>query len=83
MSTKFRYTIEIIPESDGVGYYVTVPSLPGCFSQGKTIEEAKKNALKAIAFHIKSLKKTGEPIPSESPESYKTVVYEIASLRSQ
>jgi len=42
MSTKFRYTIEIIPESDGVGYYVTVASLPGCFSQGKTIEEAKK-----------------------------------------
>ena len=78
MSTKFRYTIEIIPESDGVGYYVMVPSLPGCFSRGKTIEEAKKNALKAIALHIKSLKKAGEPILSESPESYKTVV-EVAA----
>lgn len=54
MSTKFRYTIEIIPESDRIGYYVIVPALPGCFSQGKTIEEAKKNALKAITLHIKS-----------------------------
>ena len=78
MSTKFRYTIEIIPESGRIGYYVIVPALPGCFSQGKTIEEAKKNALKAITLHIKSLKKAGESIPSETPESYKTVV-EVAA----
>jgi predicted RNase H-like HicB family nuclease len=78
MPTKFRYTIEIIPEEDGIGYYVVVPSLPGCFSQGKTIEEAKKNIMKAIALHIKSLKKAGEPIPSETEESYKTVV-EVAA----
>ena len=42
MSAKYRYTIEIVPEEDGIGYYAAVPSLPGCFSQGKTIEEAKK-----------------------------------------
>mgnify|MGYP001574965583 FL=1 len=78
MPTKFRYTIEIIPEEDGIGYYVVVPSLPGCFSQGKTIEEAKKNIMKAIALHIKSLKTAGEPIPSETEESYKTVV-EVAA----
>ena len=78
MSSKFRYTIHIIPESDEMGYYVVVPSLPGCFSQGKTVEEAKRNVLKAIALHIKSLKKAGEPIPSETVESYKTVV-EVAA----
>ena len=78
MSTKFRYTVEIIPEQDERGYYVIVPSLPGCFSQGKTIEEAKKNVLRAITLHIKSLKKAGEPIPSETVDSYKTVV-EVAA----
>lgn len=78
MSTKLRYTVEIVPEQDGRGYYVVIPSLPGCFSQGKTIEEAKKNVLRAIALHIKSLKKAGEPIPSETVESYKTVV-EVAA----
>lgn len=78
MSTKFRYTIHIIPESDKVGYYVVVPSLPGCFSQGKTVEEARENVLGAIALHIKSLKKAGEPVPSETVESYETVV-EVAA----
>ncbi|OGW42600.1 MAG: hypothetical protein A2132_07450 [Nitrospirae bacterium RBG_16_43_11] len=78
MPTRYRYTIEIIPEEDGIGYYAVVPSLPGCFSQGKTIEEAKKNIKEAIALHIKSLKKAGEPIPSESAEAYKTVI-EVAA----
>lgn len=78
MATMFRYTIEIIPEEDETGYYVIVPSLPGCFSQGKTIEEAKANASEAISLHIQSLKQSGEPIPHESPEAYKTVV-EVAA----
>ena len=25
MSAKYRYTIEIVPEEDGIGYYATVP----------------------------------------------------------
>jgi antitoxin HicB len=78
MAAKLRYTVEIIPEEDGIGYYVVVPALPGCFSQGKTIEEAKKNAAKAISLHIKSLKKAGEPVPSEPAESFLTVI-EVAA----
>ncbi len=49
-----------------------VPSLPGCFSQGKTIEEAKKNILQSIKLHLKSLKKAGE-CPTEV-ESYQTTI---------
>ena len=78
MSTRYRYTLEIIPEEDGIGYYAVVPSLPGCFSQGKTIEETKKNIKEAITLHIKSLKKAGEVVPSESAEAYKAVV-EVAA----
>ena len=78
MPTRYRYTIEIIPEEDGIGYYAVVPSLLGCFSQGKTIDEAKKNIKEAIALHIKSLKKAGQPIPSESAEAFKTVI-EVAA----
>lgn len=78
MPITLRYKVEIIPEEDGIGYYVVVPTLPGCFSQGKTIESAKKNISKAISLHIKSLKKAGEPIPSEPSESYLTVI-EVAA----
>lgn len=78
MALRLRYKVEIIPEEDGIGYYVIVPALPGCFSQGKTIEAAKRNIAKAISLHIKSLKKAGEPIPSEPSESYLTVI-EVAA----
>ena len=41
--------LEIIVEKDESGYYVgEVPALPGCFSQGKTIEELKGNITEAI-----------------------------------
>ena len=36
-------------EQDETGYYFAeVPALPGCFSQGKTIAEAKENIKEAI-----------------------------------
>lgn len=73
-----RYKVEIVPEEDGIGYYVLVPALPGCFSQGHTIEEAKRNVRKAIALHIRALKKSGEVIPAEREESYHTVI-EVAA----
>ena len=40
---------QVVIEKDESGYYVAeVPALPGCFSQGKTAEEAKKNIKEAI-----------------------------------
>ena len=39
------------------GYVVAeVPSLPGCISQGKTLEEAKANIQEAIELYIEMLK---------------------------
>ena len=41
--------LNIIIEKDEKGYYVAeVPALPGCFSQGKTYEEAITNIKEAI-----------------------------------
>lgn len=57
---KYRVVIEV--DEDGV-YVASVPSLPGCISQGKTREEALKNIEDAVKGYIKSLKKHGEPVP--------------------
>lgn len=62
MPRRYRYTIKIIPEEDGIGYYAVVPSLPGCFSQGKTIEDAKKNIKEAITHHTNCLNRGVHPI---------------------
>jgi predicted RNase H-like HicB family nuclease len=41
--------LHVIVEKDEAGYYVAeVPALPGCFSQGKTYEEAISNIKEAI-----------------------------------
>lgn len=57
---KYRVTIQV--DEDGV-YVATVPSLPGCISQGRTRKEAIGNIKDAIDGYLKSLKKHGEPIP--------------------
>lgn len=59
------YTFEIVieKESDDEGYMAYSPNLPGCFSNGKTIEEAKRNIRTAIEQHIESLRAHGQPIP--------------------
>ena len=43
------------------GYVVEVPALPGCFSQGKTIDEAIANARDAIQGVLETLQRNGEP----------------------
>jgi predicted RNase H-like HicB family nuclease len=41
--------LHVIIEQDEAGYYVAeAPALPGCFSQGKTREEAIANIKEAI-----------------------------------
>lgn len=55
---------DVIFEKQNVGgYTVTVPSLPGCISEGDTLKEAKKNIAEAITLYVESLAMDGEKIP--------------------
>ena len=47
------------------GYTVTVPALPGLVTEGRSRDEARTMAVDAIRCHIESLRKDGEPVPSE------------------
>ncbi len=58
-----EYTILIVPEEGA--YSVLVPALPGCVTQGATIEEAIVMAREAIALHIEGLIAEGLPVPEE------------------
>lgn len=59
------YTFEIVveKESEDQGYSAFSPTLPGCFSNGKTIEEAKRNIREAIQQHIQTLLAHKQTIP--------------------
>ena len=56
-----KFKIKIEEDEDG-WYVATVPALPGCISQGKTEEEAKKNIAEAIELHLSALAEDGVPI---------------------
>ena len=56
-----EFKIPIEQDEDG-WYIVTVPSLPGCVSQGRTEEEAKKNSAEAIELHLSALARDGIPL---------------------
>jgi predicted RNase H-like HicB family nuclease len=58
---SFEIVIEKEPEDEG--YFAHSPQLPGCFSNGRTIEETKVNIREAIQQHIASLLAHGQPIP--------------------
>jgi predicted RNase H-like HicB family nuclease len=65
MSSPVRtYSIVVDPDPEG-GYTVTVPALPGCITQGETIDECIANAKEAIALYLEDLTASGEPVPEE------------------
>ena len=64
MSAMRTYTIVVEAEPEG-GFFVSVPVLPGCFTQGETIEECRERAAEAIAVHIAGLEADGETVPEE------------------
>lgn len=57
---SFSVLYEEAPEG---GYVVYVPSLPGCHTQGETIEEAEKNVKEAISLYLESARSHKEKVP--------------------
>ena len=58
-----NFAIVIEKEAEDEGYSAYSPSLPGCFSNGATIEDARRNMREAIQRHVASLLAHGEAVP--------------------
>ena len=68
------FPILIFKDKD-TDYGVTVPGLPGCFSAGRTIEEAMENAREAIELHLEGMVEDGETIPEQKNiDAYKVEI---------
>jgi len=66
-------TLPIVIEADSDGYFVSCPSLEGCYSQGDSYEEAVRNIRDAIRLHIEDRLADGEEIPEPASVSLSTV----------
>lgn len=62
--TRMRYTVLMNRNEEG-GYTVTVPSLPGCISEGTDWDSALKNIEDAITGYIETLSILKKPVPVE------------------
>ncbi len=63
--TKQRYTVVLIPDLEAGGYTVTVPALPGCVTEGDSLDEALANAKEAIEVYLEDVVACGEQVPME------------------
>ncbi|HUU14164.1 MAG TPA: type II toxin-antitoxin system HicB family antitoxin [Terriglobia bacterium] len=54
MSQKKRFLVNLVFDPEYNGYVADVPQLPGCMSQGKTVETALNNVRKAITVYLKA-----------------------------
>ena len=59
---EVRYPAVIHKEKES-DYGVSVPDLPGCFSAGRTMQEALESARKAVATHIEGMLLDGDRVP--------------------
>ncbi len=64
-----RYIYPAVFDPDEGGYCVTFPDLPGCITEGDSLEEALTMAKDALALHLWSLEQAGDEIAApSSPE---------------
>ena len=74
---EYPFNISILPAEEGGGYLIEFPDLPGCISDGETLDEAIANGKDAMLCWIETAKQHGDEIPQprpsvDSPELFKT-----------
>jgi len=65
MTTR-NFEVFLEPDLDYGGYVVVCPSLPGCYSQGKTVSEAPANIREAVELVLEDTESRGEEVPDPS-----------------
>jgi len=55
----------VIRRAEEGGFWAEVPALPGCYSQGETVEETLENIREAIEGHVEALQQEGQEVPPE------------------
>ena len=56
----------IIHDAEEGGYWAEVPALPGCYSQGESVDDALENVKEAIALYLEVLANEDANIPVDS-----------------
>ena len=73
----YGHIIARLSEDDGGGYVITLPDLPGCMSDGETLEEALVNGKDAFNSWVAAQVDMGRqiPVPTHYDEEGKPVKF--------
>ncbi len=77
---RIHFNVLYRPELEG-GFTAIVPTLSGCVTYGKNLEEARRNADDAINGYIASLVKHDEPIPTDDLSFVSSIDVEVATAK--
>jgi antitoxin HicB len=61
--SEYPFTVRPLSKDEGGGYLVQFPDLPGCMSDGETIQQAISNGHEALRDTLDVLKESGRKLP--------------------
>lgn len=65
---KLQYPVTLYPDADG-GYVAQIKDLPGCLTQGETVDETMENINQARELWIETAYEAGDDIPLPNHDS--------------
>jgi antitoxin HicB len=80
---KNAYTIRELTDDEGGGFYVSFPELPGCASDGESVEEALANAADAEKAWVAANKKWSDSVAKKFVTRFPRSLYVDLSSRAK
>ena len=68
-----QYSVVVHQAEEG-GFWVEVPALPGCYSQGESIGETLENVREAIELYLEALRDEGRDAPKDTDVVHQVTV---------
>jgi antitoxin HicB len=66
---KYRIAVRPLSKDEGGGYLAEYPEIPGCMSDGETVEEAIANGREALRDCLEVFKDSGRKAPQPGVEA--------------
>ena len=66
---QYQFTVRPLSSEEGGGYLVEYPDIPGCMSDGETIQEAITNGREALRDCMEVFRESGRKVPKPSIEA--------------
>lgn len=80
---QYLFNISILPPEEGGGYLIEFPDLPGCISDGETIDEAITNGKDALFCWIETAKQHGDEIPQPRSSRHSSEFFECGTEQEE